>query len=319
MVWDADLNTNPTIAESYEVNVTSNAIYPATIPMTVTEISVDSAYFTTCAAGRDLGFTTGPSTPYFSIQVSDGDTVTVIYDDASPAGQRTDASQWHSAVPPTETPFPTSVPTLTPTPTETPTTTPTAHSGVYYEDFESGAPGWDTTGLWHLTTRDSYSGNHAMWYADIDLEHYDTGGPNSGTLTSPPIRLETGYTTLTFWSREETEGARYWDTRKVWISNDSGASWDLLLQSYNNDNSWYQPCVANLAHYAGDTINIRFEFDTVDDGDNQHLGWLIDDVSIDDSPLPIPALGLTGKLALLIMFFILMYMHGRRVRHSRKK
>ena len=203
--------------------------------------------------------------------------------------------------------------------TETPTVTPTAHPGAYYEDFESGASGWVSTGLWHLTTRDSHSNNHAMWYADDDLEHYDTGSPNSGTLTSPPIQLETGYTTLTFWSREQTDGTRYWDTRKVWISNDAGASWDLLLQSCNNDDSWYQPRAVNLAHYAGDIIRIRFEFDTVDDGDNQHKGWLIDDIAIDDSPLPIPALGMAGKLALLILFFVFMTMHGRRARCSGKE
>jgi hypothetical protein len=311
-VWDSDLNTNPSVAESYDVDVTSDTIYPSTIPMTVTEISVDSEYFTTSSAGTDLGFTYGASVPYSLIQVSDSDIVTVIYDDASPAGQRTDTAIWYSAVPPTETPFPTTTPTVTPTITETPTTTPTAHPGTFYEDFESGASGWVATGLWHLTTKLYNSSSHSMWYADDDLEHYDTGGPNSGTLTSPPIQLEAGYTTLTFWSREETDGTRYWDTRKVYITNDAGASWDLLFQSYNDDDSWYQTRAVDLSDYVGDIIRIRFKFDTVDDGDNQHLGWLIDDIAIDDSPLPLPSTGIAGKLLLLIIFFFLMAVYGRR-------
>lgn len=312
LVLDPDLNTNPSMAESYDVYVSSDTIYPTTIPMTVTEISIDSEYFTTSAAGTDLGFTTGPSVPYSEIQISDGDEITVMYDNATPPGQRTDSSVWHSAIPPTETPFPTTTPTTTSTSTETPTTTPTAYPGAFYEDFESGALGWVADGLWHLTTRYCHSLSHSMWYADEDLEHYATGGPNSGSLTSPPILLESGYTTLTFRSREETDGARYWDTRKVYISNNDDDLWDLLYQSYNNDNLWYQPQVIDLSDYTGEIIRIRFEFDTVDDGDNVHLGWMIDDVAIDDSPLPLPALGMVGKLTLLMIFFVLMALCGKK-------
>ena len=42
LLCDADLNTDPMVAESYEVDVTSDTIFPTTIPMTVTEISIDS-------------------------------------------------------------------------------------------------------------------------------------------------------------------------------------------------------------------------------------------------------------------------------------
>ena len=151
-----------------------------------------------------------------------------------------------------------------------------------------------------------------MWYGQESTGDYDTGGLNSGSLTSPPIQIESVYTTLTFWSREETDGTSYWDTRKIFISNDAGSSWELIHQSQNNDNSWYQPRAIDLSDYIGDIIQLRFEFDTVDAGDNQHLGWLIDDVAIDDSPLPLPSTGIAGKLLLLIIFFILMAVYGRR-------
>jgi len=42
------------------------------------------------------------------------------------------------------------------------------------------------------------------------------------------------------------------------------------------------------------------------------MGWRLDDIAIDDSPLPIPALGTIGKIALLIMFFSLMAACGRK-------
>ncbi len=74
----------------------------------------------------------------------------------------------------------------------------------------------------------------------------------------------------------------------------------------------YQPPAIDLSVYTGDIIRIRFEFDTVDDGDNEHLGWIIDDVAIDDAPLPIPSLSMVGKLTLLMIFFILMAIYGKK-------
>ncbi|MCD4653830.1 DUF1565 domain-containing protein, partial [bacterium] len=253
LVSDPDLNQNTGVIESSLVTVKSATGDPTGITMTVTELSVDSQYFMTNAAGTNLGFTLGASIPGSHISVVDGDTVTVTYDDTSPAGQRTVSSSWLSIVPPTETPNPTLTPTVTPTETGSPTTTPTAHTGAFYENFESGTDAWTTTGLWHLTTKYSQSSNHSMWYADDNLEHYDTGEPNYGSLTSPPIQPEMGYTTFTYWSREETDGTASWDTRKVFISNDVGATWDLLHQSYNNDNSWYLNAV-DLSGYVGDIV-----------------------------------------------------------------
>jgi hypothetical protein len=302
LVWDADLNTNSSVAETYEVTVTSTSMDRATIPMHITEVSVDDEYFTTSAAGTDLGFTSGTSVPYSVIHVSNEDVVTVSYSDASPAGLRTDVSSWYSAVPPTETPVASQTPAATGTRTGTPTSTPTAHAGEYHEDFESGASGWVTEGLWRRTLKYSHSYNHCMWYAYEDAENYDTGGANCGSLISPPIRLVSGYTTLSFWSREQTDGTWYWDTRNLCISTNDGGTWQKKEQFFNSNNTWYKPASVDLAFYAGSTIRLRFEFDTVDDRDNQHKGWMIDDISIDDSPPPVPSLGSFGLAILLAAF-----------------
>ncbi|HWG90472.1 MAG TPA: hypothetical protein VNZ52_06430, partial [Candidatus Thermoplasmatota archaeon] len=61
---------------------------------------------------------------------------------------------------------------------------------VFHEDFESGAPGWNATGLWHLTTDHAYSANTSFYFG---IEHgpgrednnYATGAAESGTLTTP--------------------------------------------------------------------------------------------------------------------------------------
>ncbi|MCD4652671.1 hypothetical protein K8T06_01915, partial [bacterium] len=132
-----------------------------------------------------------------------------------------------------------------------------------------------------------------------------------------------GYIIFTYWSWEETDGIVSWDIRKVFIFNDVGATGDLLHQLYNNDNFWYLNAV-DLSGYVGDIVQIRFEFDTVDSGENQFLGWLIDDIAIDDSPLvtptpvPIPATSKSGGLLLfgLMSLVLLFVLSARRLGHD---
>ncbi|HMG21190.1 MAG TPA: hypothetical protein VK607_07745, partial [Kofleriaceae bacterium] len=65
-------------------------------------------------------------------------------------------------------------------------TTP-AGTPVFSESFETGAPGWTATGLWHITTKRASDGTHAFWYGQETTGTYDTGAANSGDLTSPVI------------------------------------------------------------------------------------------------------------------------------------
>lgn len=142
-----------------------------------------------------------------------------------------------------------------------------------------------------------------MWYGQEVSGDYETGGPNSGALTGPPILL-TEDLWLMYHSREETDGTQLWDIRKVQLSTDSGGNWSDLHQSYDDTDQWYGADAIDLSAYAGQVVRVRFWFDTVDAGDNQHKGWLVDDVEIGDLPPPIPALGGIGILTLLGFFLL---------------
>lgn len=170
---------------------------------------------------------------------------------------------------------------------------PAAHSGSYawgYEDTKSS--GYSTT----------YMGNSYDWPAEYGGQNGGiSNGPNSGSLISPVIDLTSApNATLTFatwWEIESVDPANF-DMMYVDVTTDGGKTWQSLgvLNPTQNppggadpypytDNgldtpaSW-QIASANLSHYTGSKIQVRFRFDSVDQYDNGFRGWLIDDVGV---------------------------------------
>lgn len=163
-----------------------------------------------------------------------------------------------------------------------PSATTAAGTVILSEAFESGAPGWTTTGLWHASQARANSPTTSRAYHDgVD---YDTGAANSGNLTSPPINLTQATEALLIFAQWfETESwPEPFDIRRVEVSFDGGASWSLLKQRDSRDPN--QPFWAvdqlDLAAYLGRTILIRFLFDTVDSVNNTFEGWYVDDVRV---------------------------------------
>jgi murein DD-endopeptidase MepM/ murein hydrolase activator NlpD len=141
---------------------------------------------------------------------------------------------------------------------------------------------WPHTNNWDLTSAEKHSGNTSYNYQPADQQNYDTGVPNAGDLSSPPIHIpDTGYF-LRFWYRYETEGSgKYWDKRQVMISADGGASFHELLQLTDDPpDYWLQSPAIDLSAYKNKNVIIRFHFETVDAQKNAYKGWFIDDFSI---------------------------------------
>ncbi|MBI5189282.1 MAG: thrombospondin type 3 repeat-containing protein, partial [Nitrospirae bacterium] len=158
------------------------------------------------------------------------------------------------------------------------------------EDFETGAPGWTMTGMWHDTDHNSaypnsHSPNHSMWYGQEATGNYNNGLTNTGELVSPQFAVPVD-AVLTYWTWEQTECSNVsctWDTRKVYISTDNGVSWAELHASPDFSASWYQMNVP-LGSYAGMNAKVKFVFDSVDGMDNAHRGWYVDDVAVVSLP-----------------------------------
>jgi uncharacterized protein YjiK len=162
----------------------------------------------------------------------------------------------------------------------------------YVDDMENGTNDWSATGMWHQVDDsspypESHSGVHSWWYGQDSTGNYDTGITNVGNLTSPPIYIPDSGHYLRFWYRYETEAqSAYWDQRKVQISVDDGPFYDVLQLYDDPMNHWLQSPAIDLSGYAGHIIQVRFQFDTLDNIENGYRGWYVDDVEISTTPPP---------------------------------
>ncbi len=159
------------------------------------------------------------------------------------------------------------------------------------EDFEGGAGGWTTTGLWHLVTDSGcaspgYSSPaRAMYYGRDASCDYDTGSATSGNLVSPQINGLSADSTLTFdyFRQVESELSGSYDRTEVAVSPAGSATWTTVWSKDSteaSENAWTSSGPVSLAAYAGQSIQLRFRFASVDEVANDFTGWLIDDVAV---------------------------------------
>lgn len=163
-----------------------------------------------------------------------------------------------------------------------------AAAAPFADNMETGTGNWNDTERWSLIddVDRSNSASHSWYYGRIPDRNYDTGVPNSGDLTLRPIMIpDTGYV-LTFWYRYDTEGpGDKWDQRWIQISTDGGPFVNALQLHDDVGNYWLKKTL-DLSGYAGQTIQIRFHFATLDHLFNDFEGWYIDDIDISQATLP---------------------------------
>jgi PKD repeat protein len=158
---------------------------------------------------------------------------------------------------------------------------------AFQDDMESGPSKWTIEGtdggtgsaLWHLSTHRAASPVTAFYYGREDTLTYNTGTRNFGSITSVPIDL-TGHTDslLSFTHFLQTESTSPFDTARVQVSNNNGATWtDVYVNAISTDMVRQD---LSLAAYDGNVILLRFSFDTLDQAFNQFEGWVVDDVTV---------------------------------------
>lgn len=157
------------------------------------------------------------------------------------------------------------------------------------EDFEGDVSDWTTGGLWHAVTDSACappgysSASTAMYYGQDGSCNYDTGSQTAGNLVSPEISCVTAMSTLTFQyfrQVEETLNDAY-ETVSVAASIVGQAGWTTLWSRTSlqtSETAWTSSGSIALGAFAGQTIQLRFRFDSVDEIENGFVGWLVDDV-----------------------------------------
>ena len=103
-----------------------------------------------------------------------------------------------------------------------------------------------------------------------------------GMLTSPPIVLPTSEDVLlTFYEWSELEAGTAYDRTRVQVSADEGETWETVFESHGTSDLWLKRSVS-LTPFVGEgnTIQVRFWFDTIDNRFDSFDGWYVDDVRL---------------------------------------
>lgn len=176
---------------------------------------------------------------------------------------------------------------------------------VFSTDFETGLSGFTIdnnvgsgNGLWHLTTACSAavgSATHttptSLYFGQNGTCDYDAGTAVGGTATSPVVSLPAGESAyLRFKYYLVTEAFVPFDKATVSISVNGGAA-QIVASNQGmgvplSEGATWQSAVVNLgpllaskATEAG-SLRMEFRFDSVDDLDNAHAGFYVDDVEV---------------------------------------
>lgn len=165
---------------------------------------------------------------------------------------------------------------------------------VLNETFETGATTWTRTGLWRIETGDTCGAGAPTLtpasravYNRADTCTFNTGGTNSGTLTSPSITLNPTFESiaLKYYDHSVVEGEDpNFDFQRVQISVNGGSFQNLRVDQSTGAAPTVRPWgerTIDLTPYRGSSIRIRFAFDTGDPNFNDFRGWYVDDVRIE--------------------------------------
>ncbi|MDA1087757.1 MAG: M36 family metallopeptidase [Verrucomicrobia bacterium] len=179
-------------------------------------------------------------------------------------------------------------------------------TSIFAEDFESGPGGFvidngfgSGNGMWHHTGGRSQDGlpGHSVTGAMYFGQNEDTSGNGdynsgisvAGAVSTPPLIVPLlDSVSISFNTLLETEIFAEWDRAIVDVS--SGGTPVSVLDNFggglprDTDGKWASHTV-DLTDFAGETVVVRFTFDTIDDILNDFEGWYVDDIAIEGASL----------------------------------
>lgn len=163
---------------------------------------------------------------------------------------------------------------------------------VLTERFDGGTPaGWTLSPAtnnvgWRVQPNATApSGTAVLYYGHPTLTFYESGGRNTGTATSRPLRLPDGVELgLSFKILLDIEDNAQRDLFRVEAL--VGQTTVVLVDKAELQRGAWQDVAVDLSWAASQLVQIRFFFDTVDGAQNTTRGIFIDDVRLLSSCLP---------------------------------
>lgn len=161
------------------------------------------------------------------------------------------------------------------------------------DGFSIDNSGAAVPGLWHLTTgrgsQPGHSPQHSIYFGQSENKNgggnYDVGH-TAGRITSPEISLAgLSSAELSFTYLLNVEPSLLGDRTQVEIAVNGGPFQEIATKNTDlviapEENPTWSTANLSLNAYVGNTVQVRFSFDTLDDVVNWLEGWFIDDVTV---------------------------------------
>jgi|GEM_PF-3764073 len=143
-------------------------------------------------------------------------------------------------------------------------------------------PQWVADGLWHPSNHRVHSGSSSWYYGHADSRNYVTSGRNKGSLTSSPIWIPEDGARFAYHEFLNTENHFFYDQARLQIKTNSRNSWQTLRES--DDVAEFSQADITLDDYAGQWVQLRFNFDTLNGANNDYEGWYVDNFRLNQLP-----------------------------------
>jgi hypothetical protein len=139
---------------------------------------------------------------------------------------------------------------------------------------EIGGVGWQVA-----AAGNPQSPPNALYYGNPVTQNFNSNGKNSGTAVSGPIDLPNNVAiALNLKVYIDAETSNSYD--KFWLKVITPVEEITILQKSNLTNKAWKSFVIDLSYLGGQTVQLQFEFDSVDSVSNTGLGLLVDDLSL---------------------------------------
>ena len=151
-------------------------------------------------------------------------------------------------------------------------------------------------GLWNVNNGRSTSASFSLHYGTGVGGNYNTGGTNSGTVTSPAFTVPAGggNVSLRVWRDVETFGSGTWDEFSVTVVPAVGPAVQIYAVSRDGGTGGvFDTIVRSLNAFAGTSVQLVLTFDTGDGNFNNFEGIWVDDITIPCTTVPPGALSAT--------------------------
>ncbi|OGF67454.1 MAG: hypothetical protein A2Y62_14235 [Candidatus Fischerbacteria bacterium RBG_13_37_8] len=160
---------------------------------------------------------------------------------------------------------------------------------IFNQTWESGSTGWTMTGLWHLTTEAAQACMAEPYPSPVTVAYYGQDSTctfNTGATTSGNLDRTTGISGITpdallsFMYVYQGEGGTSYDRSSAHVSPD-GTTWTQVWTDAGSAVlTWTSSGNLSLASWAGQSIRLRFSFNSVDGLYNDYLGFAVDNIQI---------------------------------------